>query len=242
GSALSAAEAERERTNAIATAHLRDEATMLAGVVSDALAQLDEVRLPLHILLESRFGELNENQEELLRDARTSADAMDVALRRLGQVAEADRGAMAAQLELVQINDVLRSVLPLARSASKRRGARLETAFEPGLPRVTADRARLAEALALLTTEAARATGPQQPLVISTTRDGSAAVIRIAPVARDANPSFEYTKESSGVDAQPVARAGGSATTASILASRLIAVQGGAISIDGDVLVLRIGQ
>ena len=26
------------------------------------------VRLPLHILLETRFGDLNENQEELLRE------------------------------------------------------------------------------------------------------------------------------------------------------------------------------
>ena len=89
GSALSAAEAERARTNAIAAEQLRDQATMLAGVVGDSLAQLDEVRLPLHILLESRFGDLNENQEELLRDARAAADAIDVALRRLGQLAEA---------------------------------------------------------------------------------------------------------------------------------------------------------
>src|SRR6185436_10242224 len=106
GSALSASEAERAKSNAMAAARLHDEATMLAGVVADSLAQLDEVRLPLHILLESRFGELNENQEELLRDARAAADAIDVALRRLGQVADADRGALAVQPELVQINDV----------------------------------------------------------------------------------------------------------------------------------------
>ena len=40
GSALSASEAERARTNAEAAARLHDQATMLAGVVSDAIAQL----------------------------------------------------------------------------------------------------------------------------------------------------------------------------------------------------------
>ena len=155
GSALSAAEAERARNDAVSAARLRDQATMLAGVVGDSIAQLDEVRLPLHILLESRFGELNENQEELLRDARTAADAIDVALRRLGQLAEADRGAMPVQHELVQINDVVRSVVPLARASAERQGARMEVTLEPGLPRVMADRARLAEALALLTSAAA---------------------------------------------------------------------------------------
>jgi len=242
GSALSAAEADRARQNAIAAAHLRDEATMVAGVVNDSLAQLDEVRLPLHILLESRFGELNENQEELLRDARAAADAMDVALRRLGQVADADRGALPVQLELVQINDVVRSVLPLARAASERQGAHVEATFEPGLARVKADRARLAEALALLMTDAARETGPRVPLVISTSRDGSAAIIRIAPafhgaISRDA--VFQAGPEPAQHPADnpvEVAR-----TKASILALRLITAQGGALSVDGGAHKLRVG-
>ncbi len=213
---------------------------MVAGVVSDSLAQLDDVRLPLHILLENKFGELNENQEELLRDARAAADAIDVALRRLGQVADADRGALPMQLELVQINDVVRSVLPLARAASERQGARVETSFEPALARVMADRARLAEALALLTTEAARETSAQTPLEITTTRDGMAAIIRIAPVVR---PDSETVAESSGVDPLRPDNGGTVAhTNASILASRLIAAQGGVLSIDGDGLKLRIGR
>ncbi|HEY9228077.1 MAG TPA: hypothetical protein VIP11_15580, partial [Gemmatimonadaceae bacterium] len=91
GTALSEAEAERNRANAAAASHLKDEATMLAAVVADTLSRLDEVRYPLHILIEAPFGDLNENQEELLRDARAAADAMDAALRRLAQVADADR-------------------------------------------------------------------------------------------------------------------------------------------------------
>ncbi len=219
GTALSVAEAERAQVHEAAAARLREEGTMLAGVVSDSLAQLDQIRLPLHILLDSPFGELNENQEELLRDARTAADAIDIALRRLGEVADADREALTIKPELVQINDVVRSVLPLARAAAERRGARTETALEPGLPRVIADRARLAQALTLFATEAAEWSGPSVPLVISTARDGQRAVVRIGPRAAHAE---------SGVAPE-------------ILASRLVSAQGGKVDTEDGALVLRIG-
>jgi len=181
GSALSASEAERARLDAISTARLHDQATMLAGAVSDSLSQLYQVRLPLQILLESPFGVLNDNQEELLRDARAAADTIDVSLRRVGQVADIDRGAFPVQHELVQVNDVVRSVLPLARAAAERNGARTETSLEPGLPRVVGDRTRLAEALSLLVTAAAGEADQSKPLVVSTARAGRRAIIRIAP-------------------------------------------------------------
>lgn len=212
GSALSASEAERVKSNAMAGARLRDQATMLAGVVNDAITQLDGVRLPLQILLESPFGELNENQEELLRDARAAADEIDLALRALGQVADINRDAVVPQLELVQINDVVRSVLPLARAAAERQGGRTEPSLEPGLMRVRADRARLAAALSQLTTAAAEKSGANEPLVISTGKEGTRVVIKISPT----------------VDPP-------------IVASRLIAVQGGELSTEADGLVLRLG-
>jgi signal transduction histidine kinase len=221
GSALSASEAERARTNAEAAARLRDQATMLAGVVSDAIAQLDGVRLPLQILLESPFGELNENQEELLRDARAASDAIDVGLRRLAQVADVDRDALPVQKELVQVNDVVRSVLPLARAAAERRGARTEAVLEPGLPRVLGDRTRLAQALTLFVTDAAEAAGPESPLMITTVRDGSHALIRISP-------PHQRASETDG-------------TTALILASRLIGAQGGSATVGASEILLRVG-
>jgi len=216
GSALSASEAERARLGAIAEARLHEQATMLAGAVSDSISQLDQVRLPLQILLESPFGELNDNQEELLRDARAAADAIDVALRRLAQVADIDREAFPVQHELVQVNDVVRSVLPLARAAAERNGARTEMALEPGLPRVVGDRTRLAEALSLLVTAAAAQSDQQKPLVVTTARDGTRAIVRIAP------------------------RGWTEATF--VLASRLIEAQGGEARVADDALEVRVGQ
>ena len=240
GSALTAAEAERARREAKASARLRDQATMLAGSVSDSIGQLDQVRLPLQILLESPFGELNDNQEELLRDARSAADGIDASLRRLVRVANIDRDEVQVQHELVQVNDVVRSVLPLARATAERQGARTESVLEPGLPRVVADRARLAEALSLVVTEAARASSSSKPLVIGTARDGSRAIVRISPVT-DA-----IKARATAIDAAMPAVEAASAepdpeTGPLILASRLITVQGGEMAVDGDCLVLRIG-
>ncbi|HEY5416961.1 MAG TPA: hypothetical protein VIK41_19110 [Gemmatimonadaceae bacterium] len=242
GSALSASEAERARLNAAAAARLRDEATMLAAVAHDSIAQLDEVRLPLHILLETRFGDLNENQEELLRDARTAADAMGSALRRLAEVADADRGALVVQRELVQVNDVVRAVLPLARAAAERQGARVEVTLEPGLPRVRADRARLAEALTLFTSDAAAATGAERPLMVTTTRrPGVGIEISIAPSATQApavapvGPTPADEQDANGVSRDPDVSVGGI-----ILARRLISIQGGSIADDAGAYLIRL--
>jgi signal transduction histidine kinase len=239
GSALSAAEAERVRSDQVAAARLTEQATMLAGVVRDTIAQLDQVRLPLQILLSSPFGELNENQEELLRDARAAADAIDVALRRLGQVADIDRDALPVQRELVQINDVVRSVLPVARAAAERRGARTETVLEPGLPRVVADRARLAEALALFLADSAARADPSTSLRISTARAGSRAEIRIAPASGTSHTPASKVPVDVGAPEDEFPRAD---TTPLILASRLISAQGGAVSIDDGALTVRVGD
>jgi signal transduction histidine kinase len=207
GSALTMAEAQRARTDAQTAAHLWEQSTMLAALVRDALARLDDVRLPLHILLETRFGELNENQEELLRDARTASDEMDSALRQLGQVADADRDAMPVKRELVQVNDVVRAILPLIRASAERHGARVDVVLEPGLSRVLADRARLAEALSLLAALAAGASGTDRPVVVSTRRQDGAVVIDILPF--------------------PTGTTAGVASAA--LAERLVTVQGGEV-------------
>jgi hypothetical protein len=236
-SALSAAEAERARSDAMAAARLHEQATMLAGVVNDTLAQLDQVRLPLQILVESPFGELNENQEELLRDARAAADAIDLALRRLGQVADIDREALPVQRELVQINDVVRSVLPVARAVAERRGARTEMALEPGLPRVIADRARLAEALSLFLADSASESSGSTSLRISTARSGASAVIRIAPLSARARARASVVADQSPEQAN----AGAVETSPLILASRLISAQGGQVGIDDGALTLRVG-
>jgi hypothetical protein len=74
------------------TERLAECVTELDALVATAAERMREVLLPLHILLENRFGDLNENQEEMLEAARRSADAADAALRHARRVVERARG------------------------------------------------------------------------------------------------------------------------------------------------------
>jgi signal transduction histidine kinase len=154
---------------------------LLAATVRGVTAQMDEVRLPLHILLDARFGELNENQEELLVAARAAADGIDGAVRRLAVVADADRDALMVRTEPVAINDVVRAVLPMVRATADRRNVRVDVALEPALPRVWANRAALAETIALMAGLAAERLGEGDAMSIGTTAEESQCVLQISP-------------------------------------------------------------
>ncbi len=216
GAALSESEEQRRAAMASGAARLDEQSLMLGASVRDALARLDEVRLPLHILIDAPFGDLNENQEELLVTARAAADAMDAALRRLMLVADADRDALPVLLERVSVNDVVRGVIPMLRATTDRRGARLQIELDPTLPRVMADRTRLAEALATLGADASRATDDAHQLVLRTDLSAGVVWVRLSPL----NP------ETSSI------------TPARMLAARLVAAQGGRLVVsEGQVAV-----
>ncbi len=176
----STAQARSER--ALHDRRLHEQATLLAATVRGATAQLDEIRLPLHILLDARFGTLNENQEELLVAARAGAEGLDAAMRRLATVADADRGALTVRLEPVSVNDVVRAVMPMLRASAERRGVRLIVELEPAVPRAWADRAALAEAVALLATRLIESLASPGAVTVRTRHTPSHCVVRLEPV------------------------------------------------------------
>lgn len=209
GIALSASEAERARTAADTEAKLAEQGTLLAAVSAAAVQRLDEARLPLHILLDTQFGELTPNQEELLADARDAAEQAVEALRRLRALADVDRGAIELRREWVSVDEVVRAVLPAVEAQARRRGAPVRTTFEPALPRTVGDRTRLTAAFALLFGDAAADLAPGTELLVATGSDGTGVWISVAPVPR-------------GVDA--------------VLARRLLEVQGARIEPAGTAL------
>lgn len=180
--ALQQSDARARDERAVHDRRLHEQSTLLAATVRGAAAQLDEVRLPLHILLDARFGTLNENQEELLVAARAGAEALDAAIRRLATVADADRDALTVRLEPVSVNDVVRAVMPMVRASAERRGMRIAVDLEPALPRAWADRAALAEAVALLTTRLIESHASPAPVTLRTRHTPSHCVVRLEPV------------------------------------------------------------
>lgn len=154
--AVSLATAEGRRQEHVAAERVREYASLLAEASSAVARQLEEVRLPLHILLESHFGDLNENQEEMIAAARTAADLADGELQRLREIAELDTGALRLRRDAIRPADVIQSLLPTLSAQGEREDVRVTADIAPLMPRVHGDRGRLQQALDLLLTERVR--------------------------------------------------------------------------------------
>lgn len=133
-----------------ASARIAEYAMLLAETSASVARRLDDVRLPLHILLENRFGDLNENQEEMLAAARRAAEEAESELQRLTEIAQVDQGALALRRDSIKIGDLIASLVPTLRARADRQGVRLEVDVAPALPRILGDPTRLRESLALL--------------------------------------------------------------------------------------------
>ena len=113
---------------------LKEYAALLAETASAVSRQLDEVRLPIHILLENHFGQLNENQEEMLAAAGAAAAAAGVELARLREIAELDRGALDFRRDRVRVGDLLQALTPQLEADGERAGVQVTIDVPPGLP------------------------------------------------------------------------------------------------------------
>jgi signal transduction histidine kinase len=147
---LAAARDGEARSKQAAAEERSELTTLLSSAAGTATTALDEIRLPLHILLENRFGDLNENQEEMLGAAQAAAEEASVLLRRLRLIADLERGAVELRRDLLRVDDIVRGLLPTLQSLGERREVRVVADVAPALPRVPADSTYLNEALSIL--------------------------------------------------------------------------------------------
>jgi signal transduction histidine kinase len=164
----------------------REYTTLVDDAVSSAIHRMDEVRLPLHILLENRFGELNENQEEMLGAARAAAEASDESLRRLRDVVRVDLGLLRLRQERVRLQEVMESLAPALRSAAEDRGVTLDIDLSPDLPALSADRGRLQEALSNLLLHAIRHANEGATVTVRVAHDRQVVQLTVRDGAADA--------------------------------------------------------
>ncbi len=156
--AVAGAEAAQAGAQQRADASVQEYGTLVSDAAMAAARQLDEIRMPLHILLENRFGDLNDNQEEMLAAARTAADDAQASLERLRQVADIDRGTLRMRAERVRLTDLVAALLPGLAAEGARGSVAVSADLSPWLPAISGDRARLGQALSLLVTDAIRRT------------------------------------------------------------------------------------
>ncbi len=189
-SALRDAEVRRAQAQAAADTRIREHGELMSQVASTVSKGIDEIRLPLYILLENRFGDLNENQEEMLESARTAAEQVNTDADRLAEIGALDQGTLTLRSDRVHIADVMQSLRPTVDSEATRVGVRVEVEIAPALPPVTGDRSRLQEALALVLADCVRRTPAGGRVRIAIDRTGPAGSLSIvvqhgAPPAQD---------------------------------------------------------
>jgi len=154
----------------------RADAILLDAVLGPLADTLREVGLPLHILLESRFGDLNENQVEMIEAARQAADAADVILRRAERVRAIERQPRIDRDETTRPIDLCRGALAIAGARAAGRGVRFTADLSPALPRVRGDRAHLEEALTLICCDAAEHARENAVIALTAEEDAASAV------------------------------------------------------------------
>ena len=100
--------------------------------------------------LENHFGDLNENQEEMLGAARLAADTVDGDLAALRRIADLDRGILPFRRDRLRPGDLVRALIPMLQAAADKAGATLRVDIEPVVPAIHGDQAMLQESLAAL--------------------------------------------------------------------------------------------
>ena len=143
--------AERE---AAAAREARESAARLDETIASLTEGVQAVQLPLHILLDSPFGSLNENQEEMLEAARGAAEALEVRLRQARKLVELERGAVPVMAKPVGLGELMRPALAIAEARAAKRGLTLRAQLAPGAPRVVVDPAQAQEAITIVLGEA----------------------------------------------------------------------------------------
>jgi len=177
GEAAAAAKADAAHAAEDAGRRTTEYATLLAEAATSASKQLAEARLSLHVLQDNHFGELNDNQEEMIAAAREATEAAEVELNHLREIADIDRGALALRRDLVKPGEIIRSLLPLLNAQATKQGVRILSELEPALPRVVGDRGRLQDALGLILKDAVRYAVPGTSVSIHATSEPSTITI-----------------------------------------------------------------
>jgi signal transduction histidine kinase len=216
----SAAETARtDRTERASAERRADEwSALLEEVVAQVAEGVHEVQLPLHILLDSPFGALNENQEEMLAAARSAAESAEVKLRQARKLIDVERGTVRMQPKPVGLTELLRPALAIAEANAAKRGISLRPMLSPALPRAVVDSMHAQEAVTIALRDAVERTPVGGTLHVETS---------------EADPSRLRIRVTGGSYAAPL-------SLAMRLAGGLLRVQGGALVAGDDEMTIQL--
>ena len=194
--------------------------SILADVMDLMASRLQDAELPLHVLLSSPFGALNENQEELLSAAQTAIGVADDEVRHLKQLVELDRGAVPVRFQPVNLAELLKPALAIASARARRAHVDLQSDVSDSCARVIVDPLQAQEALTAVLDWAVTGADARVPLMVrAADDDGGLIRITVSHPAISGDARFPVTM---------------------LIAARLIAMQHGIITRDAGSLTVQL--
>jgi signal transduction histidine kinase len=230
-----------DRTRQLAEA--RDQLALASQNKSDFLANMShELRTPLNavigfseVLMQRMYGEINEKQEDYLRDIATSGKHLLSLVNDILDLSKVEAGKMELQPSVFSIQETIESGATMIRERAVRRGIALTTAVDPDLAPIQADERKVKQVLFNLLSNAVKFTPEGGSIAVRAERlDGEVHVsvrdsgVGIAPEDQ-ARIFEEFQQTSTG------ARTEDSTGLGLTLAKRFIELHGGRLWVESEV-------
>ncbi|WP_411285432.1 response regulator [Lapillicoccus sp.] len=146
---------------------------------SEFLASMShELRTPLNavigfseVLLEGMFGELNERQEDYLRDIRDAGRHLLALLNDVLDLSKVEAGQMELEITTFPVGPALQHVLSLVRERAAQHAISLTLEVARGLDRITADELRFKQVLLNLLSNAVKFTADGGAVAVTARHD-----------------------------------------------------------------------
>jgi signal transduction histidine kinase/ActR/RegA family two-component response regulator len=163
---------------------------------SEFLASMShELRTPLNavlgfseVLLERMFGDLNERQEEYLRDIHGSGKHLLELLNEILDLSKVEAGRMELEYSTFPLRRLLENTVSMLRERATAHGIDLRVEVGPGIDEVYADELRLKQVVLNLMTNAVKFTGDGGSVVVRATRSGADVHIEVTDTGRGVPP------------------------------------------------------
>ena len=243
-----------ERSYRLRTNPMRDEDGRLVGSVTvlediTALRELDQLKtqfisvasaklraplralqMALHAVVEGYAGDLNESQQDMLRNAREQADQLDELMNDLLELAEIESGTRRLTLAPFRPVELVRPAVERHLPSAECKHVELEVDVWPDLPRVIADKEAVRRILDNLLSNAIRHTGHNGRVTISASERSG----KIFFTVKDTGEGIpqEYLPTLFGRFVQVGAKPGGGTGLGLALVKRLVEAQGGQVSVE----------
>jgi signal transduction histidine kinase/CheY-like chemotaxis protein len=155
---------------------------------SEFLASMShELRTPLNavigfsdVLLDRMFGELNERQDEYVRDIRSSGRHLLELINEILDLSKVEAGQMELDVDSVALEELITHGVAMVRERAGRHGIALACEVEPGLGTAQGDELKLKQVVLNLLSNAVKFTPDGGSVTISARRVGDEAHVSVA--------------------------------------------------------------